>query len=318
MPGHGRSRGRVLDRVRRALPQCAARPRRSDHVIGYTLINDVSARDWVEAFRRTGDPDLNRMGKQLPGFCPMGPVIATRDEIADPHDVRMVSAINGSVMQDSDTSDLIWKIPELIAYYSRWYRFMPGDILTTGSPAGVGLWPQSQDFPEAGRCRIGHGRGRRHARRSGARRRGQAEQGDAPMIDRLRRGAVAVLALVRARMPCHGRARRRAHSHRLQHGSHRRQRAQRQADTARRCESGATMSTPRAGCWDARSRSSITTTRPIPPTFRLSLRPRAPRPWKACSTGDYTSIELVRRSLHERQGRDGACVDRRLTCATCR
>jgi acylpyruvate hydrolase len=109
-----------------------------DHVIGYTLINDVSARNWVENFRATGDPDLNRMGKQLPGFCPMGPVIATADEIADPHDLRMVSAINGKVMQDSNTSDLIWKIPELIAYYSRWYRFMPGDILTTGSPAGVG------------------------------------------------------------------------------------------------------------------------------------------------------------------------------------
>lgn len=121
-----------------------------DHVIGYTLVNDVSARNWVEAFRQTGDPDLNRMGKQLPGFCPMGPVIATKDEIADPHDVRMVSAINGSVMQDSNTSDLIWKIPELIAYYSRWYRFMPGDILTTGSPAGVGYGRNPKIFLKPG------------------------------------------------------------------------------------------------------------------------------------------------------------------------
>ncbi len=52
--------------------------------IGYTLINDVSARDWVENFQKTGDPDLNRMGKQLPGFCPMGPVIATKDRSPTP------------------------------------------------------------------------------------------------------------------------------------------------------------------------------------------------------------------------------------------
>jgi acylpyruvate hydrolase len=121
-----------------------------DHVIGYTLVNDVSARNWVEAFRQTGDPDLNRMGKQLPRFCPMGPVIATKDEIADPHDVRMVSAINGNVMQDSNTSDLIWPIPELIAYYSRWYRFMPGDIMTTGSPAGVGYGRSPKIFLKPG------------------------------------------------------------------------------------------------------------------------------------------------------------------------
>lgn len=110
-----------------------------DFVAGYTLINDVSARNWVAAFRATKDTDLNRMGKQLPCFCPMGPAIATKDEIPDPGNVRMVSAINGNTMQDSNTSDLIWNIPELIAYYSRWYRFMPGDILTTGSPAGVGF-----------------------------------------------------------------------------------------------------------------------------------------------------------------------------------
>ena len=121
-----------------------------DRIIGYTLINDVSARNWVENFRETRDPDLNRMGKQLPGFCPMGPAIATKDEIPDPHNVHMVSAISGRVMQDSNTSDLIWKIPELVAYYSRWYRFMPGDILTTGSPAGVGYARSPKVFLKPG------------------------------------------------------------------------------------------------------------------------------------------------------------------------
>ena len=59
-----------------------------DHVAGFTLINDVSARNWVEQFQRTKDPNQNRMGKNLPTFCPMGPVIATKDEITDPDDVH--------------------------------------------------------------------------------------------------------------------------------------------------------------------------------------------------------------------------------------
>jgi 2-keto-4-pentenoate hydratase/2-oxohepta-3-ene-1,7-dioic acid hydratase in catechol pathway len=129
---------------------CVGAGEAMDHVIGYTLVNDVSARNWVENFRTTGDPDLNRMGKQLPGFCPLGPVIATKDEIPDPHAVRMVSSINDMIMQDANTSDLIWKIPELIAYYSRWYRFMPGDILTTGSPAGVGYGRSPKVFLKPG------------------------------------------------------------------------------------------------------------------------------------------------------------------------
>ena len=121
-----------------------------DHVAGFTLINDVSARNWVEQFQRTKDPDQNRMGKNLPTFCPMGPVIATKDEIADPDDVHMVTALNGKVMQDSRTSDLIWNIRQLIAYYSRWYPFMPGDVMTTGSPAGVGYGRNPKIFMKPG------------------------------------------------------------------------------------------------------------------------------------------------------------------------
>jgi 2-keto-4-pentenoate hydratase/2-oxohepta-3-ene-1,7-dioic acid hydratase in catechol pathway len=121
-----------------------------DRVAGYTLINDVSARDWVADFQKTRDPDKNRMGKQLPTFCPMGPAIATKDEIADPDNVHMVTTLNGKVMQDSNTSDLIWNVRELIAYYSRWYRFMPGDVMTTGSPAGVGFARNPKIFMQAG------------------------------------------------------------------------------------------------------------------------------------------------------------------------
>ncbi len=119
-------------------------------VAGYTMINDVSARNWVENFQKTGDPDLNRMGKQLPGFTPMGPVIATKDEIPDPHDVTVRSMINDRVMQDAHTSDLIWTIPYLIAFFARWYAFKPGDVLSTGSPAGVGYGRNPKVFIKPG------------------------------------------------------------------------------------------------------------------------------------------------------------------------
>jgi acylpyruvate hydrolase len=121
-----------------------------DCVAGYTMINDVSARNWVENFQKTGDPDLNRMGKQLPGFTPMGPVIATKDEIPDPHDVTVKSMINDRVMQDAHTSDLIWTIPYLIAFFARWYAFKPGDVLSTGSPAGVGYGRNPKVFVQVG------------------------------------------------------------------------------------------------------------------------------------------------------------------------
>lgn len=119
-------------------------------VAGYTMINDVSARNWVENFQKTGDPDLNRMGKQLPGFTPMGPLIATKDEIPDPHDVTIKSMINDRVMQDAQTSDLIWTIPYLIAFFARWYAFKPGDVLSTGSPAGVGYGRNPKVFIQPG------------------------------------------------------------------------------------------------------------------------------------------------------------------------
>lgn len=119
-------------------------------VAGYTIINDVSARNWVTNFLETGDPDLNRMGKQFPTFCPMGPLIVTKDELPDPHDVTLNTTLNGVLMQSAHTSDLIWSVSALISYFSRWYPFMPGDILTTGSPAGVGFGRDPKVFMKSG------------------------------------------------------------------------------------------------------------------------------------------------------------------------
>ncbi|MCZ6846390.1 MAG: fumarylacetoacetate hydrolase family protein [Alphaproteobacteria bacterium] len=116
-----------------------------DYVAGYTIANDVSARDWVgplfaaeKPFEAIAAWDRNILGKQLPTFCPCGPVLVTRDEIADPHNLQLTTTLNGEVMQSTKTDDLIFNLPQIISYFSFWYRFSPGDIVTTGSPAGVG------------------------------------------------------------------------------------------------------------------------------------------------------------------------------------
>jgi 2-keto-4-pentenoate hydratase/2-oxohepta-3-ene-1,7-dioic acid hydratase in catechol pathway len=128
-----------------------------DHVAGYTLANDVSARDWVTAiFQSQGimGPihawEHNLLGKMMPTFCPMGPCIATRDEIPDPANVKIQTRLNGQVMQDANTDDLVFSVVKLIEYYSQFYRFMPGDCITTGSPSGVGFGRNPKVFMKAG------------------------------------------------------------------------------------------------------------------------------------------------------------------------
>jgi len=128
-----------------------------DHVAGYTIVNDVSARNWVAPiFSSTGimGPihawEHNLLGKQMPTFCPMGPCIATRDEVPDPDDVKIVTRLNGQVMQDANTDDLVFSVVKLIEYYSQFYRFLPGDCITTGSPSGVGFGRNPKVFMKAG------------------------------------------------------------------------------------------------------------------------------------------------------------------------
>jgi len=128
-----------------------------EYIAGYTIINDVSARNWVrDVFSAQGTfgPILawehNILGKQFPTFCPMGPAIATRDEISDPGKVHITTTLNGQVMQSACTDDLIFSLPQLIEYYSRFYRFRPGDMITTGSPSGVGFGRKPQIFMKPG------------------------------------------------------------------------------------------------------------------------------------------------------------------------
>jgi 2-keto-4-pentenoate hydratase/2-oxohepta-3-ene-1,7-dioic acid hydratase in catechol pathway len=128
-----------------------------DYVFGYTLVNDVSARDWVAPiFKAQGvmGPihawEHNLLGKMFPTFCPMGPCIATKDEIPDPANVQIQTRLNGSVMQDANTDDLVFSVVQLIEYYSQFYRFLPGDVITTGSPSGVGFGRDPKVFMKPG------------------------------------------------------------------------------------------------------------------------------------------------------------------------
>ena len=127
------------------------------HIGGYTICNDVSARDWVgEVFDAEGTFgaiqawERNIMGKQLPGFTPCGPVMVTADEIADPRDLGLATTLNGEIVQSARTDDLIFGPAEILSYFSRWYRFEPGDLVTTGSPAGVGYGREPKLFMKPG------------------------------------------------------------------------------------------------------------------------------------------------------------------------
>jgi acylpyruvate hydrolase len=136
---------------------CIPAAKALDHVAGYTIVNDVSARNWVAPiFSSTGimGPihawEHNLLGKMMPTFCPMGPCIATRDEVPNPDDVKIVTRLNGQVMQDANTDDLVFSVVKLIEYYSQFYRFQPGDCITTGSPSGVGFGRNPKVFMKAG------------------------------------------------------------------------------------------------------------------------------------------------------------------------
>lgn len=104
-----------------------------EHVYGYTIVNDVSARDVQFATSQWS------MGKSFPTFCPLGPAIVTANEVADPHQLDITLKIDGATMQSSNTRELIFKIPDLIEYLSSITPLLPGDIVSTGTPYGVGL-----------------------------------------------------------------------------------------------------------------------------------------------------------------------------------
>jgi 2-keto-4-pentenoate hydratase/2-oxohepta-3-ene-1,7-dioic acid hydratase in catechol pathway len=126
--------------------KCVSADHAMEYVAGYTIMNDVSARDlqkrerqWVRA-------------KGLDTFAPCGPWLVTTDEIADPHSLDIELTVNGEVRQRSNTNDLIFKIPQLIEFISQDLTLKPGDIISTGTPSGVGVYMNPPVFLKDGDC----------------------------------------------------------------------------------------------------------------------------------------------------------------------
>jgi 2-keto-4-pentenoate hydratase/2-oxohepta-3-ene-1,7-dioic acid hydratase in catechol pathway len=106
-----------------------------DYVLGYTCANDVSARDWQ---MRKQKQQWAR-GKSFDTFCPLGPYIVTKDEVPDPNNLRIQSILNGTVMQDSNTSDMLFSVAEIVSDVCRSLTLLPGTVIMTGTPEGVGF-----------------------------------------------------------------------------------------------------------------------------------------------------------------------------------
>ncbi|WKN31960.1 fumarylacetoacetate hydrolase family protein [Porifericola rhodea] len=116
-----------------------------DYVAGYVLHNDYSEREFQ--LERSGQWVK---GKSCDSFAPLGPYVVTKDEVADVHNLRLWLTVNGQTKQDGNTSNLIFKVPYLVSYLSQFMSLMPGDIISTGTPAGVGLGFNPPEFIKAG------------------------------------------------------------------------------------------------------------------------------------------------------------------------
>ena len=126
----------VIGRTARNVTEGAA----LEHVLGYTCLNDVSARDL-----QFGDGQWVR-GKSLDTFCPMGPILVTADELSDPQDLAITCRVGDELLQDSRTSQMYFGVATIISYLSRSFTLEPGDVIATGTPAGVGAFRNPPRF----------------------------------------------------------------------------------------------------------------------------------------------------------------------------
>lgn len=122
------------------------------HVAGYCLANDVSERDWQ--IKRNGQWGK---GKSFDGFGPIGPWLVTSDELTDPQAIPLELRVNDEVRQRSSTADMIFPVAEIVSYLSQFMTLLPGDVVITGTPAGVGLGMKPQKFLREGDVMTLHG-----------------------------------------------------------------------------------------------------------------------------------------------------------------
>ena len=132
----------VMGRSGRNIPRAQA----LNHVFGYTAGNDISARDWQKG--RPGGQWL--LGKTFDTFAPIGPWIVTADELGDPHDLEIRCELNGKTMQNARTDQLIFRVDYLISHLSDFFQLNPGDLIFTGTPAGVGAGRTPEVFLKPG------------------------------------------------------------------------------------------------------------------------------------------------------------------------
>jgi 2-keto-4-pentenoate hydratase/2-oxohepta-3-ene-1,7-dioic acid hydratase in catechol pathway len=124
----------------------ATRANALDFVLGYTAANDVSARDWQ--IRLNGGQFCQ--GKSFDTFCPLGPALVTRDEIPNPNTLRIKTILNGQAMQDWNTNDMVFDVPALVEFLSGSKTLLPGTVILTGTPHGVGFARKPPVFLKAG------------------------------------------------------------------------------------------------------------------------------------------------------------------------
>ncbi len=132
----------VIGKAARNVPK----ERAYEYVLGYTCANDVSARDW----QKQGGGGQWCRGKTFDTFCPLGPVLVTPDELKNPHALKIATRVNGETLQDWTTSDMIFDVPTLIEFLSASTTLLPGTVIITGTPHGVGMARTPQRWLKAG------------------------------------------------------------------------------------------------------------------------------------------------------------------------
>ncbi|XP_066586358.1 oxaloacetate tautomerase FAHD2B, mitochondrial isoform X2 [Prorops nasuta] len=119
----------------------------NEYIFGYTVAQDISARDWQKG-KRNGGQFL--LGKSMDTFCPLGPAVVTKEAICDINNLSVKTWVNGKLKQDGNTSELIYKPNEIVAYISQFMTLFPGDVILTGTPAGVGFTRKPPEYLKKG------------------------------------------------------------------------------------------------------------------------------------------------------------------------
>ncbi|XP_046594017.1 fumarylacetoacetate hydrolase domain-containing protein 2A isoform X1 [Neodiprion lecontei] len=118
-----------------------------DYIFGYTIAQDLSARDWQKGSRNGGQFLL---GKAMDNFCPLGPAVVTKEAICDINNLSVKTWVNGQLKQDGNTSELIFKPHDIVAYLSQFVTLLPGDVILTGTPGGVGFARNPPEYLKKG------------------------------------------------------------------------------------------------------------------------------------------------------------------------